>query len=1242
MSESPLHHRQLLAVPGFLVHPSEFGGCEGSEADDYVKRTLPMDGRRVPLCVEKADPRRTAEIPQPNARDPREAKSSQRHAPRICAGGFRRERGPVERESLGRLIERRRQAFAAAFLGKRHLTIRGRNNRISRRRRGALNCAIEVMSRAEAEGASLLCFLEAGRRSAGSTKRRRRGDRHNLQRSRQTAQAPIHEADRSAASRRPLSFPAQGAERDDGIWAAGLRLCNILCNPDEATSTAAPLIFRLEANYAGSQQSHVIVTEIEMFTVLHVSDVHFGGPDPTGDQRRITDALVAAVRSDGVKPDLCIFSGDLSFSGTPQQLAEGEGWLRKLISDEWNTKLVVIPGNHDVDRKTALPNTFRKTASAQVLYDEWRTDISGKPPHLKSFFEWHAAAKAGLSLIGNWESPFGFCESFENDGLKVHVLGLNSALFCCDNDDKGNLILDTKTVNEFLSNVNCNTELVIAITHHPLDHLVSWNRERIEILFSQERGIHLHLHGHLHEQLGSSRSSALGQSLTTLEAGAAYQGCKFPQFFAIYTLDILNAEIATRAYTYSDNAGEWVEDKLRSRQILGKLPRGYRNKLSTISDRSPSLSPTDENSIAHIFNNTRKVKYSTRASVDNTQNHNGKENNELTFTKIETDRKLIELEARRFREAASIIQRDFHPYLEKIPIIAENAYAVKSRIKKLDRIRQKFESRVKREPSYCMSQMADICGFRIVTLYQKPIPEIVANLLNLAIDSKSNTASPFVENCTVEMDINTSRPENDPLSIIKPIKSVVAASGLAVQVNPISRETGYSSVHVILSVKVPRDGDHELNEMRVEIQIRSALEDVWGQIDHLLRYGSQRGSAVGVSTQTDGAITWTNHLNIFKGMIDVLVQYVDVIKRHSEEEPLSSPSDVADARTIARPQTQLEKLIAMNLPGEMMARLKEAYHLWKEADLTFERGGDPGLLRRAADEFLEIREEFFGEPKQDAPTAEAFASLVESEAAYLLTYTGDEGDLLKAETLYERILSRSTDNATAHFRLGNVLRRKRQYDSSLTHLRRALAIIDSDLDSSINKSHWVYDDARLGIALTDWRIFWDETRTQAERDGALKESIMFARSVLDKPGENTQRTRIRAINDYLYYIWDTKTNTKIECDIELTDRSVLDLVDELVSSVIADTGFEYNHADTALRFLKDEKERETRVALIVMQRIDGIIRTKKPLLALPKFGSINWVIAISKYLDGDEGDALAYAHAVLSKYGLDASNMNRN
>ena len=743
--------------------------------------------------------------------------------------------------------------------------------------------------------------------------------------------------------------------------------------------------------------------------ILHISDVHFGVPDPYGEQPRITESLIEALHKDGTRPDLCIFSGDLAFSGTEEQFLKGQQWLSSLILKEWNTQLIIIPGNHDIERQKTNAHLFRKYSSDINTYNAWR-ETSKELPQMSNFLSWHQSAQKVLPLRAKWDSPYGFYLKVDLAPIPVNIIGLNSAIFACNDADAQNLVIDTKVLNDCLKKATQAGGLVIAVAHHPLNELVDWNKAYVEQTLGQERGAHIFFHGHLHEQSSVFRADSTGSTLVTLAGGAAYQDPRRPRYFSIHTLDFDQRLIDVRVYGYSPNSGEWVTDTSRSRSFPANIPLVQKPSIrktvkQPITPPEP-VAPREED---------KKAPQSER----------------------------LENEAWRFREAAKEVETRLLPYFRELTKIAEkkspdNCYALKNRVKNKDRIIEKVNESIELDSSFKIDMLGDICGFRIITYYSDQIPSIVDKLLKTIRYDSPRYPGLFLKDRKVRLKVITSKYEHDPSSIAAPIKKIADGSGLDVVFSTEARPTGYSSVHIIATAHVPA-GDYRLDQMHVEIQIRSALEDVWGEIDWKLRYGSKRGKVGG---------SWNHHLNIFKNLIDALVTYVDVIKNHSEEPPLKSSS--VNARTVGSPAAQMERL--RGLPEPQKLRIEQAFDLWKQADTTIVSGGNPGLLHQAADAFATLLIEFEGQPKENAVLAEEFQYVVETEAAYLLTFTGDSDDLLRAESLYLNVLSRRPEDGTANFRLAGVYLREHFLDKAIHHYERAIEIIENGADKRLGKN----------------------------------------------------------------------------------------------------------------------------------------------------------------------------------------------
>src|SRR5262249_48164531 len=140
------------------------------------------------------------------------------------------------------------------------------------------------------------------------------------------------------------------------------------------------------------------------------------------------------------------------------------------------------------------------------------------------------------------------------------------------------------------------------------------------------------------------------------------------------------------------------------------------------------------------------------------------------------------------------------------------------------------------------------------------------------------------------------------------------------------------------------------------------------------------------------------------------------------------------------------------------------------------------------------------------------------ERAYLLSFTNDPTELSEAARIYQEIIDKRHSDAAAHFRFGRVARLRGDFQLSLQLFGRVIDIVDRGEDERINQSHWVYNSARLGQALTYWRIY--QRAHGAEKTSAIQNAIQSARSVYDSSVVGEQHDR--SVNDLLYYAYEER------------------------------------------------------------------------------------------------------------------------
>lgn len=150
-----------------------------------------------------------------------------------------------------------------------------------------------------------------------------------------------------------------------------------------------------------------------------------------------------------------------------------------------------------------------------------------------------------------------------------------------------------------------------------------------------------------------------------------------------------------------------------------------------------------------------------------------------------------------------------HPNLTQSPQIV---HSVKSRMKDLQHLREKVQRKSSTEdpitPENIFDRVTDIAGVRVLHLYQAQFTQI-----HRAIKQKLDSQDWILYE---EPKAYTWDPES---------RGFFENQGLNVEV----KESLYTSVHYVIK---PRED----SPVSCEIQVRTLLEEVWGEIDHLVNY----------------------------------------------------------------------------------------------------------------------------------------------------------------------------------------------------------------------------------------------------------------------------------------------------------------------------------------------------------------------------------------------------------------------
>ena len=241
-------------------------------------------------------------------------------------------------------------------------------------------------------------------------------------------------------------------------------------------------------------------------------------------------------------------------------------------------RMFVVPGNHDVDRRleTDCWQAFRKAmastpdllgvtrwmsgAEAPPGFDgEWREQIGAR---LGAYRQWVSHELHRPELTGS-ATTLGYRVSLQisSTPLPVHILGLNTAWLCGDDNDAGRLW----ALDEQLMRIATDERggplpgLRLLLMHHPFDQLADGAACR-RLLADH---VDLVLRGHLHDEELETWSDP-DRHVRQLAAGCLYEGWRADQWpNACHTITIQGdgtSDVEVRFRTWSARGGHWHDD----------------------------------------------------------------------------------------------------------------------------------------------------------------------------------------------------------------------------------------------------------------------------------------------------------------------------------------------------------------------------------------------------------------------------------------------------------------------------------------------------------------------------------------------------------------------------------------------------------------------------------------------------------------------------------------------------------
>lgn len=301
-----------------------------------------------------------------------------------------------------------------------------------------------------------------------------------------------------------------------------------------------------------------------MFRILHLTDLHAKESTQWSSIPILAEAkkLICEEAKD-INVDAVAFTGDIAFSGKESEYKIAAEWLSDLCFDSSGlnispSSLLIVPGNHDVDRSNRGPvaSAIEDSLASAKSQDDISRFLQDKDSReiLRKRFEHFEAFGRNITQNTTY-SILPWARDFKVGKRRVRFEGLNSAWVCHSDDDKGNLAVGQWQFSA-LHAERRDDDLVVAMLHHPVGDLIETDEDNCVANFRNYYDLVLHGHRHRHDA-----STVVNQqgTYTNIAGGALHERCDSPNRFSI--IDIPENFDCIRVSIYLWQNGQWIRDK---------------------------------------------------------------------------------------------------------------------------------------------------------------------------------------------------------------------------------------------------------------------------------------------------------------------------------------------------------------------------------------------------------------------------------------------------------------------------------------------------------------------------------------------------------------------------------------------------------------------------------------------------------------------------------------------------------
>lgn len=302
-------------------------------------------------------------------------------------------------------------------------------------------------------------------------------------------------------------------------------------------------------------------------TILHISDLHARRQDESELRIRVK-ALHEDITALEVKVDMVLFTGDIAYSGNPDEYAAAREWLMDSLSSRLQVSkksIFIVPGNHDVNRG-AIHRLAETGLIAKIGNDDNSNDYV---QHEVYSHERQSAFHQFINEFLGYPASAYRTQIVPVNGVRVGIACMNSAWRCSGDEDQGRLFLSQKQVNDVVAELE-GCDIRIGLMHHPFDWLSQSEQETVVSDLKQQFDIIAT--GHLHTPRSRGEISTTGQcillSCPSICDGMGQVG------YSIYTIDYAGGQLKAQYRKFIRERREFDRDIVHARngEAMFSLP----------------------------------------------------------------------------------------------------------------------------------------------------------------------------------------------------------------------------------------------------------------------------------------------------------------------------------------------------------------------------------------------------------------------------------------------------------------------------------------------------------------------------------------------------------------------------------------------------------------------------------------------------------------------------------------------